>query len=136
MVFSISALIVSDYSPEEILKKIADFNAIFVRPNIVNSKEQLELAYFLAKKSFKEKKNIARDFKLEFLLWLTGKKDIKTAIALSIPKNEKALVIVLSDSSKNSNKTRIKNLLGAKNLELTKKADQFALENISLSRII
>ncbi len=40
---------------------------------------EIALAFYLAKKSFREGKNIARDFDKEFLLWLAGKRDINRA---------------------------------------------------------
>ena len=42
----------------------------------MNSNE-LILATYLAKKAFKEKKNIAKDIYTEFLLFLLGTRDIK-----------------------------------------------------------
>ncbi|MEM3075738.1 MAG: hypothetical protein QW590_02855, partial [Candidatus Bilamarchaeaceae archaeon] len=58
---------------------------IAVRSDFARSKEEFYLAYLLAKLAFKNKKNIAKKFKYEFLLWLTGKRDIRSALAVSEP---------------------------------------------------
>ena len=117
---------------DALLKKIQGSDVLLVDPSCVESKEQLELAYYLANKSFEQKTNIARDFKLEFLLWLTGKRDIRSAMEAAKPKNSMVLAIIFSGSKK-----KIIDTLGAKELKLKfKKTDPITLEKISLSRII
>ncbi len=85
------------------------------------SEEAIELAYYLCKKAMKNKTNIAKQEKYEFLLWLSGKKDISQA------KNEiswKKGETILIDLSGRGKKGKIK-----------KKATALEIERISLSRI-
>jgi tRNA threonylcarbamoyladenosine modification (KEOPS) complex Cgi121 subunit len=99
---------------------------ILILPKDAYTREEIELAYALAKKSFAEKKNIAKKFKFEFLLWLTGKNDINSALdQVSCNEEESCVVIVLGD-------IKIPN---AKKPRLKRRADPLALERISLSRI-
>ena len=128
----IVALIEYNTSIEEALKVCDNFDALLIDPPSIKSKDELDLAYFLAKKSFKDKKNIANKFKYEFLLWLTDKRDITSAMKVSIPTSNVAFLILF-----NSDKTKILKTLNAKEnkLELKKEADALSLERISLSRI-
>jgi tRNA threonylcarbamoyladenosine modification (KEOPS) complex Cgi121 subunit len=88
----------------------------------VHSMEELELAYHLAKDSFRKKKNIAKKFRYEFLLWLSGKTDIKSAIRWAKPSD--GALLVLFEGSRNLRQARLK-----------KKAEPLDIERISLSRI-
>lgn len=83
------------------------------------SVEEIELASYLTDKAFSERKNIARDRKLEFLLWLSGKRDIKSAIDAT-----KGIKVEMKGD-------KITIRPGPK----IKKADPLALERISLSRV-
>ena len=118
---------------EAALKACDCFNALLIEPSIVQSKEELNLAEFLSKRSFEKKKNIAKKFKYEFLLWLTGKRDIKSAMKVSEPKNDSAVLILFEGKDKR----KMLKALNAKEkkLDLKKEADALALERISLSRI-
>jgi tRNA threonylcarbamoyladenosine modification (KEOPS) complex Cgi121 subunit len=98
-------------------------DAVLINPEKVKSMEELELAYLLAKKSFKNKRNIAKQFKYEFLLWLSGKTDIKSALEyFKTPKKQKLLVL-------------FKGGMKLKQAKLEKTAEPLDLERISLSRI-
>jgi tRNA threonylcarbamoyladenosine modification (KEOPS) complex Cgi121 subunit len=101
-------------------------DAIAVRSNIVKSGEEIALAYLLAELAFKNKKNIANKFKYEFLLWLTGKTDIKSALDISEPKGNECIVVAFKNE-----KIAGKQLP----LKLQKKAEPLDLEKISLSRV-
>lgn len=113
-------------------KKLMDANAILVSRDIVGSMEEILLAAHLAKKSFEKRKNLARVPKYEFLLWLTGKKDIKSAIEKSRTADDPGLLLIIFSGSK-----EITHLLGscADKPHLPEKADPLALERISLSRV-
>ncbi len=128
----IVALIGYNTSIEEALKVCDNFDALLIDPPSIKSKDELDLAWFLAEKSFKDKKNIANKFKYEFLLWLTGKRDITSAMKISMPKNNVAFLILF-----NSDKKKILKALNAKEKksELKKEADALSLEHMSLSRI-
>lgn len=105
-------------NPEEIPE-----NAVLLDPEKVKSGEELELAHYLAKKSFKNKSNIAKKFKYEFLLWLSGKTDISSAIRYSKTSRKEKLLVVFNGE------------LNLKSAKLKKTADPLDLERISLSRI-
>jgi len=112
------------------VKELED--ALLLNPDIVKSSEELELAKKLADDSF-SKKNIAKKFKYEFLLWLTGKTDIKSAMKSSYPENPKNMLLVVF---KGSPEKIIKTLKAAKKpLKLKKNAEPLDIERISLSRI-
>ncbi len=109
--------------PEELCKKA---DAVAISTGSVGSREELELAYHLAKDAFKEKRNIAKKLKYEFLLWLSGTRDIKNAMERTEAGKE-FLLIVFSDKD-------IEGLEG-KEAKLKRKGEPLALERISLSRL-
>lgn len=98
-------------------------DAIAIRKDLVKSEEEIKLAYHLAELSFKNKKNIAKKFKYEFLLWLTGKTDIKSALTLSSPKGKECIAVVFKDK------------ISGKPSGLKKTAEPLEIEKISLSRV-
>ncbi len=120
----------------EALEIVGRFDALLFKLGLVKSREEILLADFLAKKFTAEGKSIARKFKYEFLLWLTGKKDIRSAFECSAPSGGKALLILFDASKKKS----LMAALGAKilknNLERAKRAQPLDLERISLSRTL
>ena len=69
----------------EAIRTITDFNAVLINTDLVHSTKEIELAKYLTNRSFERKDNIANDPKLEFLLWLSGKNDIKSAMATIKP---------------------------------------------------
>jgi hypothetical protein len=83
------------------------------------SLEEVELAGYLTDKAFVEKKNIARERKLEFLLWLSGKRDIRSAIEAT-----KGITVEITGGK-----------ITIRPEPKMKKADPLALERISLSRV-
>jgi tRNA threonylcarbamoyladenosine modification (KEOPS) complex Cgi121 subunit len=108
-------------------------NAVAVRAGLVASEEEFELANHLAKRSFEAKTNIARSLRYEFLLWLCGKRDIKSAMKESEPDEKEFFVIVFSDTDEKE----ILSVLDAKSMKnnLPKVAEPLSLERISLSRV-
>ncbi len=101
-------------------------DAIAIRPDAVQSMEEIELAYHLAQEAFRKKRNIAKKLRYEFLLWLSGTRDIKNAMRRTKPGKE-FLLIVFSEESIEA--------LGGKEAKLKRKGEPLALERISLSRI-
>ncbi len=132
----------SDIAKERMRALMDEIDAIAIKSDTVRSGEETELAYHLAKKSFENKKNIARSLRYEFLLWLTGKNDIKSAMGMSAPKDSantetgEFLLVVFADERKKSDE-EIAGIFNAKLLPLglEKKSDALSLERISLSRI-
>jgi len=95
--------------------------------------EEFELANHLAKRAFENRTNIARIYRYEFLLWLSGKRDIKSAMKETEPSEIRFVVAVFSDSGEKE----VLSALGAKRVEnkIISKAEPLALERISLSRV-
>jgi len=123
----------SDLGIEELLERSAKLDALVLDPSVAESKEELELSFYLAKKSLSKKSALAKKMKYEFLLWLTGKTDIRSAMKKSTPKNANELLIMILSGKKE----HVLKTLGAneKKKTLKKIADQLRLEEISLSRI-
>lgn len=104
--------------------------AVAVRAGMVGSLEELQLAYYLAERAFEKRTNVAKKLKFEFLLWLAGKTDIRSAMEITAPKGA-ALAVVFADGAI----VRKLEKLGAREARLKKAAEPLALERISLSRI-
>ncbi|MBU0533077.1 hypothetical protein KKB44_06310 [Candidatus Micrarchaeota archaeon] len=104
--------------------EIEKFDAVIIRRDAVESMEEIELAYYLAKKAFENKQNIAKQFKYEFLLWLSGTRDIKNALKKTVPKDECLLILFSGSKPKEG-----------KEIQLKKTGDPLRLEAIALSRI-
>ncbi len=128
------ARVSSTLTKQELLNIADRENLIILKPSIVKNIKEILLANYLAKKAFREKTNIAKKFRLEFLLWLSATRDIENALnAISFDDKEDILLISFSKKSKQ----RILKLLRAKELKLKlqKNANALDLERISLSRI-
>ncbi|MDD5339831.1 MAG: KEOPS complex subunit Cgi121 [Candidatus ainarchaeum sp.] len=107
--------------------------AVAIRAGMVESLEELQLAHYLAGRAFAEKTNVAKKMEFEFLLWLAGKTDIRSALESAAPKaGGDVLVVVFSERGGLVKKLEA---LGAKEAKLKKNAEPLALERISLSRI-
>jgi len=97
---------------------------LFIDPAKVDTREELELAHLLARDAFGKRRNIAKQFRYEFLLWLSGKTDIKSALKWAgHPKDGIKIAFRNGKMSVSSPK------------KLRKKAGPLELERISLSRI-
>lgn len=119
----------------DVILQICDsYDAILINTNVIKSIEEIKLAEFLARKSFAEETNIGKKFKYEFLLWLTGKRDIKSALLLSKPNKNNAILILFKESDKN--KILEKLMAQEIKVKLKEKSDILSLEKISLSRIV
>lgn len=118
---------------EELLRRAMGKRIVLLDSGKVNSLEELELAHELAKRSLEEGTTISKNLEIEFVLWLSGKKDIRRAfeeigfkagkecIAVSFGIGKKELLVELE--------------LKEKKLGLKKEAGWEAVERISLSRI-
>ena len=84
------------------------------------SLEELKLAYHLADNAFRKKKNLAKKMKLEFLLWLTGTRDIRNALK----KSKGDCLLILDGPEITENEPGFK-----------ERAEPEKLEKISLSRL-
>ncbi len=101
--------------------KEAPEDCVFLKKEVISSQEEIELAYYLAKKSFSNNP-ISKQFKYEFLLWVTGKRDIESALKLT-------------DSKEQGYVVSFNRLLQLEEARLPKEAGPLAIERISLSRI-
>ncbi|HSB46503.1 MAG TPA: KEOPS complex subunit Cgi121 [Candidatus Bilamarchaeum sp.] len=113
-------------------RALEDTDAIALGTEAAGSTEEISLALHLAGHSMAKKTNIARKLKYEFILWLSGKRDIRSAMEATAPKEgDEFFVAVFSDDEHALEK------IGAKKLPLglKKKAGPLALEKISLSRV-
>jgi tRNA threonylcarbamoyladenosine modification (KEOPS) complex Cgi121 subunit len=112
-------------------------DAVAVKDGMVGSMEEFALADHLAKRAFDNKTNIARAYRYEFLLWLSGRRDIKSAMKDTEPPasegKERFLVVVFSESSEKEIASALDARVVKKNL--APKAEPLALEKISLSRV-
>ena len=133
LIFSMKLLMVSSRKKMHELGKILPEGVLLLNPQKLKSCEEIELAYLLSKDSFRNKKNIAKKFRYEFLLWLSGKTDIKSALnSFSPKKSDKILLIIF----KGDTKKILKEMEASeKPLKLKKTAEPLDLERISLSRI-
>ena len=122
----------SPLSWPEIEDMLKASDTLALNPKVVHSLGPLELAYQLAEKSFKNKKNLAKQFKFEFLLWLSGTRDIQNALQKLGAKNPNEMLLVIFEK----NNSIIKKLKAKKKkLALKKQATWQELEKIALSRI-
>lgn len=119
----------SGLSMERLYEALDKLDAVALRPDAVESLEEVELAFHLAKKAFENKKNIAKKLKYEFLLWLSGTRDISSAIKRTSPKGKEFLLAVFSERKK------LPAELKEKRMGLSKRGKSLRLEMISLSRI-
>ena len=83
---------------EELITKAGKLDALALDPSAAGSLEELELALHLATKSIASDTAVAKKLKYEFLLWLMGKTDIRSAMAKGAPKDpENVLLIVFKE---------------------------------------
>lgn len=119
---------------EELLRRAMRKKILLLDAGKVGSAEELELAHELAERSIADGTAISKNPGIEFVLWLSGKKDIRRAfeevgfrggrefIAVSFGIGKKELVAELG--------------MKEKRLGLKGRAGWEAVERISLSRII
>ncbi len=125
----------SELDPKSLCMALDELDAIAISKDFVRSCEEIELANYLAERTFKSKKNNAKHKRYEFLLWLAGKTDIKSAMNLTTPANgEKEFILVIfSNASEKEIISKTKSSIVKLNLEKT--ANPLEIERISLSRI-
>lgn len=122
----------SNQPPGQMETALKNRDVLALHPGKIQSREEIELAQTLAKKSFKQKTNIATQFRFEFLLWLSGTRDIQKALKEFGAKDLGDTLLV---SWKNPKRLLQKLNSKQKKLNLKREADWQALERIALSRI-
>jgi tRNA threonylcarbamoyladenosine modification (KEOPS) complex Cgi121 subunit len=127
---------------EELLRRAMEKKIVLLNPGKAGSLAELELAHVLAKKSIGDGTAISKNMEIEFVLWLSGKKDIRRAfeeigwngksggefIAVSFGMGKKELLAEMEMKEKKLG-------LKEKRLGLKKEAGWEAIEKISLGRI-
>ncbi len=117
---------------KELHLRLERMDAVAVSPAAAGSVEEISLAGHLAAAAFGRKENIARKLRYEFLLWLSGKRDIKSAMAATAPEGGEMIVVVFGPDPDG-----LAEALEGRELPLglAEKGEPLALERISLSRI-
>jgi tRNA threonylcarbamoyladenosine modification (KEOPS) complex Cgi121 subunit len=118
----------------QIIDAATSNGVLLLNPKNVDSLQSLRLAHHLANSTFEQKTNIASKFHLEFLLWLSGKKDIRSALDGMLFDAGRDIIAVCFDAEafdKFMKETGAKALA----LKLKENSDAMELERISLSRI-
>ena len=123
----------TDLKGTELFKALDGLDAVAVKEGCVGSLEEIELANHLAVSAMDKKTNIARSLRYEFLLWLSGKTDIKSAFKETGPDSNEFIVVSFSDKQEEEVVGHLKG--DPQDLRLKEKADPLALERISLSRV-
>ena len=90
-------MIVKGYKGKLTLQEIKEFasQGIYTfNSKCVVGKEHLLYAYKKAEEAFQSEKNIARNFHIEIMLILTGRRQIKDALHLASPENSESFVAI------------------------------------------
>lgn len=124
----------TESGPAGLCDSLGRLDAVAVRIGAAGSLEEFELASHLAGRAFGKKSNIANRPAYEFMLWLAGKTDIRSAMEELSPKEgeNEFFVVVFSGREKGE----VLRELGAGELPLglPQRGEALALERISLSR--
>lgn len=126
------ARVASLLSLAELEPQLKTCSVLALNPKKISSQEELHLAYKLAQRSFKEKKNIAKQLPFEVLLWLGGRRDIARALQEYGAKSPSSIILLIFNNKEKTLKNLKAKVLP---LKLKEKADWQVLERISLSRI-
>jgi len=124
----------SKLSKEALLSIAEKEGILLLNPKKLNSEQELLLAEKLTKNAIEEKRNLAKKPEKEFLLWLTAKKDISSALKEYGFQTPKQLLLISFQKTK-AQLIKLFQLTETK-LTLKKKATQLEIEKISLSRTI
>lgn len=117
----------------EALARLGKEPVLLLDPAKVSSGEELLLADRLAKSSIRRGRAISKSHAVEFLLWLSGRTDIRSAFSSFGAKSaEDMLIISFGPGSK---KLAALLELKEKKLNLPKSASPEMIERISLSRV-
>jgi len=117
---------------EELLGKAMKKRMLLLNPGKVGSLGELELAHALAKKSLADGTAISKNMEIEFVLWLSGKKDIRRAFEEAGFNAGKEFIAVAFGMGKKELIAELE--MKEKKFGLKKEAGWEAVERISLSR--
>ncbi len=116
-----------------LLGKCKELGIAAFLPSLIVAEEQAELAAALARRSFAGKRNIAKTMELEFLLWLSGEGDLRSALAKNDFSPSDFFAAVFGKTGKKGALRALE--AKEKPLALREKASALELEKVSLSRI-
>jgi len=74
---------------KDLHSRLDKLDAVAICSDAAGSLEEFELAHHLAQRAFANKTNIAKKLKYEFLLWLSAKTDITSAMKATSPNTPK-----------------------------------------------
>ena len=83
----------------ELHARLDGLDAVAISPQAVRSREEIMLARHLAEAAFGKKANIAKKLRYEFLLWLSGRRDIKSAMEATSPEGGEMIVVVFGGAA-------------------------------------
>ena len=114
------------------LEKLGKKPVLLLDASKVRSEEELLLAGRLSKKAIEERRAISKSRTVEFLLWLSGKTDIRSAFSSFGAKSPKHMLIVSFGPTKKELTSLLQLKPGKKKLKKDAAAER--IEEISLSR--
>ncbi len=119
----------------ELHRRLDQLDAVAVSPAAAGSEEELRLAAHLAGKALAGGKNIAKAERYEFLLWLAGKRDIRSAMEATSPQRGERDIVVVWFSR--TSEEEVLRRLEAEDLSigLPEEGEPLRIERISLSRL-
>jgi len=118
---------------EELLRRAMRKKIVLLDSGKVDSLEELELAYALAKRSLEDGTAVSKKLEIEFVLWLAGKNDIRRAFEEVGFRAGKEFIAVAFGMGKKELIAELE--MKEKKLGLKKNAEAMAVERVSLSRI-
>ncbi len=119
----------------ELRRRLDGLDAVAFGVAAAGSAEEIRLAAHLAEKASSSGRGIARKTRYEFLLWLSGKRDIRSAMEKLAPaEGERGFFVAVFSGAGE------KEVLAALEAEkmplgLSERGEPLALERISLSRL-
>lgn len=123
--------IITALEGRELHERLDGMDAVAVSPGAAGSVEELMLAHHLAASAFGKGEGIAKKLRYEFLLWLSGKRDIRSAMEATAPAGPEMIVVTFSGAADVAGSLSGRELP----LGLPEEGEPLALERISLSRI-
>ena len=100
--FSSQEVNVDDYLQKIRLNQYSNVHLQLVDPSLIISKRHIQIAIYHTQKNFKHGQNIARDQSTEFVLRISGKKQISSALELFGVKGNTKIILVLAFGGKAS----------------------------------
>jgi len=102
--FSLPNTNIDEYLQKIRLRNHKHVNLQLVDPSFIVSRKHIEIAIYHTQKNFKQGNNIAKDKSTEFLLRISGKKQISSALELfGIKENSKIVLLIAFGGSSSQN---------------------------------